>query len=198
MRRVLGIDPGFASVGFAVVQLEADTTPDVMSMGVIRTEKWKPQKPKKGQKALKQQKPSASEDNLRRAVEIYEHLDGLMRYHEVEALCVESMSFPRNASAASKMAMCWGVIAALSVRFGVPVIQVTPKWIKLSVTGNPKAEKNEVQEALNEILGVLETDGTGIDAVPRSLREHPYDALGAVVATLPTDEMKTLLMKGDG
>jgi crossover junction endodeoxyribonuclease RuvC len=188
---VLGLDPGFASIGFAKIRLRS-TGEEVISMGVIRTTKWKAKSKKKGLKPPKQRKPSASEDNLRRAQEIAARLiEFLNGASEVQVICVEAMSFPRNSSAAAKMAMCWGVIAALAQSLGIPVLQVTPKALKKSVCGKEDAEKIEVQSALDGRYGVSVLQER-VKQVPRSLWEHPYDALGAAVACLETDPIKSL------
>lgn len=163
---VLGIDPGFASIGYAVVRL--GQTLDVVRAGVIRT-----------QKSSAKRNVRASEDNLERAKEIAEEIQGLLRDFDVKLVCAETMSYPRNSAAAAKMAMCWGVIAAVAHQHGLPVAQATPQEVKKSVTGKKDASKEDVQKAVvalfPPIVGLL-------DDTPRSLWEHPYDALAAINA----------------
>ena len=72
---VLGIDPGFANVGYAVVNLQASHD-QVLAMGLIRTEK-----------ADKKAKTRASEDNLVRAKEIAQELATLIDHHHITVIC---------------------------------------------------------------------------------------------------------------
>ncbi len=185
MRLVLGIDPGFASVGYALLRPGTEGFV-LLKMGVVRTEKWKPSK-----KRPKATKPSASEDNVRRAQEIGSALLELLE--GVDTICVEAMSFPRNASAAAKMAMFWGVLSTLALIRGLNVIQVSPQKIKIAVTGHNSAEKEEVQAALEKLFGAESVDLSGITDVPKSLREHPFDALGAAVTCADHPEIAKLL-----
>lgn len=173
---VLGIDPGFASIGWAVLKLTA-TGEQPVEMGVIRTEK-----------STAKRNVRASEDNLERAKEIATELRTLIDKYRVQLICAETMSYPRNSSAAAKMAMCWGVLAALAGQYNIPIAQATPQEVKKAVTGKKDASKDEVQEAVRTLFPELqggEAKHGGpyiLKAVPRSLWEHPYDATAAVIA----------------
>jgi crossover junction endodeoxyribonuclease RuvC len=180
---VLGLDPGFSCVGFALVRLDGDELHPT-EMGVIRTEK-----------ASKKQNVFASEDNLRRAREITAVLNKILRAHPVQAMCAETMSFPRSSSVAAKMAMCWGVVAAFSELMNIPLVQATPKALKKSVTGRADASKEDIIEVLRKRYGE-EVEGL-VDGVPPSLREHPYDALGAVVACRDSELLRLLRRQGE-
>lgn len=168
--RVLGIDPGFACVGWAIVELVADAPLSLVSMGVWRTEK-----------AEKRRKVLASDDNFRRARELARCLGGLAVSERVEMICAESMSFPRSSSVAAKMAMCWGAMAHLSEVMSLPVAMATPKEVKRAVTGNAAASKDEVKAAIEKRFGV-ELVTSLVASVPKSFQEHPFDAVAAIVA----------------
>jgi len=181
MSVVLGLDPGFACIGYAVVELPSEGGERPINMGVFRTEK-----------SSKKQKVFASDDNVRRAREIYLFLRDLATdgaCGPVSAICAETMSFPRSSSVAAKMAMCWGAIAALSEQFNIPVIQASPQQLKKSVTGSKTSDKEAVQKALKKRYGKALLDESCRDVLP-SMLEHPYDALGAVVATLDSELMR--------
>ena len=173
---VLGIDPGFASIGWSVVRLDGQGEA-LVAVGVIRTEK-----------SAAKRNVRASEDNLERAKEIAAELRALIDQYRVQLICAETMSYPRNSAAAAKMAMCWGVLAALAHQYGVPIAQATPQEVKKAVTGKKDASKEEVQEAVKRLYPVLAEAVTRnggpyvLRDVPRSLWEHPYDATAAVVA----------------
>lgn len=173
---VLGIDPGFASIGWSVVRIAA-TGEHLVDLGVIRTEK-----------SAAKRNVRASEDNLERAKEIALEIQDLIGKYRIQLVCAETMSYPRNSSAAAKMAMCWGVMAAIAQQHKIPIAQATPQEVKKAVTGRKDASKEEVQEAVRGLFQPLqgaEAKHGGpyiLRAVPRSLWEHPYDATAAVVA----------------
>lgn len=173
--RVLGTDIGFASFGVAVVEL-GDAAETVYELDVIRTDK-----------SSKKSNVLATEDNIRRTREICVALRALIRRHNIRAICGEAMSFPRSSSVAGKMCLAWGVVAALTVEFDLPLVQCTPMQLKKAVCGNKSAAKEDVETALLERYG---------DAVDRlftglpSQREHCFDALGSVVAGLDSEVLR--------
>ncbi len=172
MSRLLGIDPGFASIGWAVVELGADGE-HLKTLGVIRTKK-----------SNRKQNTLAAADNFRRAREIGRALGGLLLEHRIEVVCAEAMSFPRSSSVAAKMAMCWGVLAQLCEVLRIPMVQASPQQIKKAVTGRSSASKDDVGDALS----LRFSDAVGlVGNLPGGLHEHAFDAVGAVVACLDSD-----------
>lgn len=178
--RLLGIDPGFASIGFAVVRLYPDRE-EIESLTVFTTEK-----------AEKKRKVLASDDNFRRARSIAEALGGFLGAPQVEAICAESMSFPRSSSVAAKMAMCWGVLAAFAFNRGIPVLQATPKEIKKKLCGNGSASKDDIEAALVARHGRSTIEEALVKGfvTRKGDREHPLDALAAVVACLDSEVVR--------
>ena len=183
---VLGIDPGFASIGLCIVAIGPNPVDDrPVRMALFRTSK-----------SSAKRKVRASDDNLERAKEIAQWLQTMVKTYDVKIICAETMSFPRSASVAAKMAMCWGVIAAISAREKIPVSQASPQEIKKTMCQNKSASKEEVQASLNLLF---RADLVGPESVltesriPGSQLEHPYDALAAVVAC--RDSAEVLLLR---
>jgi crossover junction endodeoxyribonuclease RuvC len=179
---VLGVDPGLSSLGYAIVDLKADS---VVSLGVVRTKK-----------SDKKRKVLASDDNLRRAREVHKALLAAMGATEplngdfdVAAICVESMSFPRNSSTAAKIALSWGILASIAEQFGLPIVQASPQEIKKKLCGHADASKEEV-EANVRAMYALRADCGLLRDVPKSLREHAWDALSAVAACQDSDVIR--------
>ena len=179
---LMGIDPGFASMGFALVELDGGiygSTPiSVVSMGVIRTEK-----------SDKKQNVLASNDNFRRARELSRELRKIPR---PDVICAESMSYPRNSSAAAKVSMAWGIIADYCEASGTPMLMATPKELKRAVCGNAGASKEEVQAALKTRYGSTLEDLLHKAGIPAGQWEHPFDALAAVTACLESETLRLL------
>lgn len=183
---VLSTDPGFAAMGLTLVKLDRDPAHDeILTLQVFRT-----------QKSNKKQKVLAAEDNVRRGRDlvrmVYPWLD--KRYgSDLVAICAEAMSFPRNSSAAAKLAMAWGMILTFAELHHLPILQASPKEIKKSTTGRGSASKDEVEEALKIKYGLTEGNKLMEEfsrSVPASAREHAWDALGAFVACQESDTIR--------
>lgn len=198
-RLVLGLDPGFASFGYAVLALPTGglaEDPAVVALGTLRT---------KG--TDKKQRVLAADDNIRRARELAVPIRTLIHIGHVGAsrdggpkpvmgglfdergialVCAEKMSFPRSSSAAAKMAMSWGMIVANLERRGVPLLQASPQDVKRRVTGNASASKEEVERAM------VKRFGRGLyrmlGKTPKTQHEHAFDALAVVIACLGSEE----------
>lgn len=175
--RILGLDPGFANIGYTVAEIGKYSLKPVAA-GVFQTEK-----------SSKKRKVLAADDNLRRATEISEFMSMLIEEHRIQAICAESMSFPRSSSVAAKMAMCWGVICALAALRGIPIVQASPQEIKVAVTGKKTASKEEVQEAVSKKLSLA----SFLDGTARSFHEHVYDSGAAILTATATSDVIRIL-----
>jgi len=173
---VLGLDPGFANFGWCLVRVSGHS-PDsikVLDMGVIKTRK-------------DTRKVLVAEDNFKRAVKLTEELSTILFEREPQVMCAESMSYPPHASTAAKMSISWGVVAALSCMARLPVVQRSPQEIKMAITGSQKASKHTMAAT----LGQRYPEGKeALRKLPQSLHEHPWDALGAVVASMDSEVIK--------
>ncbi len=176
--RILGLDPGFASLGWAVVDTRHGKMTNLVAIGVLRTEK-----------ASKKQNTYAADDNFRRAKEIGKFLADIALAQQVDAICAESMSFPRSSSVAAKMAMAWGVIAQICNALFLPMAMATPKAIKKAATGSGAASKDTVQACL--AISLPEAIGM-VGHIPKGQHEHAFDAIGAVQACLGSEVISAL------
>jgi crossover junction endodeoxyribonuclease RuvC len=175
--KVLGVDPGFAKIGWSVSGLTSKGF-DPIDMGLITT--------KKSDKKLK---VLASDDNVRRGREISQAFGEILTTHQVVAICAEAKSFPRNASAAAKVAICWGILIQLSVQFDIPLIQARPQEIKTKLCGKANASKKEIQAAVDQMFGkdkILQL----VEGIGRSTLEHPYDSVATVVACSDSEVLR--------
>ena len=174
---ILGLDPGFASTGWALAELR--DRPVIVEAGVIRT-----------QKSVKRAKVLAADDNFRRSRELAAELAPLL--DRVSMVCAEAMSPMRNASSAAKVALCWGVVAGLCQERGLPLAQVSPQGLKKALCGRVSvtdAELHpEIERRFPELVGVL--------SVPKSQREHAYDAAAAIEACRSGEVFRALVSVG--
>jgi len=120
----------------------------------------------------------ATEDNLRRLHEIGAALAPWLDSPDVVAVCCEAQSWPRNASAAVKVALTWGLLTEMARSRGLAIIQASPQAVKMAVAGRRDASKEDVQAAL-----LLRFPGVEERWPPqRKLIEHAADALACCVA----------------
>lgn len=173
---ILGLDPGFASFGLGLVRL-LPSSEEVMKVDVIRT-----------QKSPKKLNVKAADDNFRRSQAIAAVLHETVKKWQPVALAAEAMSFPRNASAAAKVAMAWGIVSDLCYLYQLPIVQATPQEIKKALCNNKSATKEDIQKALEARHGYEFQHFTS--SVPAGQWEHGFDAVGAVVTCLDSDVVR--------
>jgi crossover junction endodeoxyribonuclease RuvC len=176
---LIGIDPGFSSLGLAEVTLLPNEE-IVRRVAVVRTAK-----------SEKKRGVRVSDDNIRRISELAEAVVPWLS-SGVIAICAESQSWPRNSSSSGKVGMAWGVVGALAQQRGIPILQATPMEIKRAMTGSGTATKRAVQAALEARYGEIDWPKQ------RTLQEHASDALAAIVACLDhqTIQMARRMMPG--
>lgn len=130
---ILGIDPGYAIVGYGIVRYESNRfTP--IKYGAITT--------------------PANIPFVKRLDLIFEELSQLFKEHNIDALSIEKLFFNTNTTTAIDVAQARGVIVLAAERSGVPVFEYTPLQVKQSVTGYGRAEKKQIMEMTRMLLGL--------------------------------------------
>ncbi|MFA5186378.1 MAG: crossover junction endodeoxyribonuclease RuvC [Patescibacteria group bacterium] len=175
---IIGIDGGFSSVGWAVLELTATTeTETLVNMGVIRTAK-----------SDKKLNVLSSSDSFRRCQEIAVVLGKVLDLYSPRVVAIESLSLPRNAGVSAKIGMGYGVLAALLSARSLPMAQVSPQGVKKTLAGSQSASKACVQEALAKRFG--SPFQKRLEEFNKTVREHPADALAVAVAALTSEVVK--------
>jgi len=132
---ILGIDPGYATVGFGLV--EGDRVRQrLIQCGTITTPAGGPLAPR-----LKQ---------------IYDDTCLLIRQFTPDAMAVEALFFNTNAKTAIPVAHGRGVLLLAGETMGIPVFEYTPLQVKQAVTGYGRAEKEQVMEMVRRLLGLAQ------------------------------------------
>lgn len=168
-KRILGLDPGLAILGFGTISYQTESslatttsssaTPNgvvvaspvgLLDFGVIQT--------------------SADTDIGKRLCIIYEDLHTLMREWQPDLVAIEKLFFYRMASTIT-VAQARGVLMLVLAQHNVPLVEFTPAQIKQALTGWGNADKYEVQQAVARELS--------LDYIPR-----PDDAADALAVAL--------------
>ena len=131
---VLGIDPGYAIIGYGLIDTEGMIP---KSYGVIRTEAEIP-----------------IEDRLS---EIYDNMTELLRTFRPDHAAIEKLYFNTNEKTAINVSQARGVIDLASTKCGVKVHEYTPLQVKMSVVGYGRAEKKQVMDMTKRLLRLKKT-----------------------------------------
>lgn len=133
--RILGIDPGYAIVGYGVIEARNGQYRPV-EYGAVTTR--------------------AGEDFGLRLKEIYDGMAELLDTLKPQAASVEKLYFTNNKTTGIGVAEARGVILLALAQAGVPLYEYTPMQVKQGVTGYGKAQKHQVQEMTRRLLKLRE------------------------------------------
>ena len=129
--RVLGIDPGYAIVGWGVVDYAGNRFAPV-DFGAVKTEAGVPFE--------------------LRLQQVYEGVAGVIEKYRPEALAIEQLFYQHNQTTVIGVAEARGVILLAASQANLPIYEFTPMQVKLAVTGYGKAVKKQVQEMTRILL----------------------------------------------
>ncbi|MDL2232269.1 crossover junction endodeoxyribonuclease RuvC [Ruminococcaceae bacterium OttesenSCG-928-L11] len=136
--RIIGIDPGYAIVGYGVLDYAGNKF-GVVDYGAVTTPAGMP--------------------FTQRLDRIYDELEVLLKQYRPEYMALEKLFFTTNQKTAIDVAQARGVIQLCAVKYGVGVAEYTPLQVKSSVVGYGKAEKKQVQAMTKTLLN--------LDSVPK-------------------------------
>jgi len=149
----LGIDPGTNALGYAILE-KLGNSYTLLEFGIHKT--------------------PARASHPEKLRSIFDAITSLIVEHKPEECAIESPFFGKNVQSMLKLGRAQGVAMAAAIAQGLPVEEYAPKKIKLSVTGNGNASKEQVAEMLCKLIR-FDRSGVGLDAT---------DALGAAVCHL--------------
>lgn len=129
--RILGIDPGYAIVGYGIVDYNASRF-SVVEYGAVTTD-------------------AGTKFSLR-IESIYDKMCEIIERVKPEALAIEKLFFNTNTTTAIDVAQARGVILLAAKKSGVPIFEYTPLQVKSAVTGYGKAEKQQVMDMVKNLL----------------------------------------------
>lgn len=131
--RILGIDPGTAICGWAVIDHKGSSMTAV-DYGAIQT--------------------VAGSDPAWRLGEIFEQLVAVIHRFEPEVAAIEKLFFGQNSRTALAVGQARGVALLAIARASMPYVEMSPNEVKQAVTGYGGADKRQVQLMVQRLLGL--------------------------------------------
>ncbi len=160
---VVGIDPGLADTGYAVLETGGPSGPRVVEAGLLKTEPGRPL--------------------AQRLAVLHRGLAGLFQAYPAEAVAVEELyTAYRHPRTALLMAHARGVVLLAAAQQGMPVYHYPPARVKRALTGNGRAGKRQVQRMVQQLLvlrSLPEPDHVA-DALALALCHHLASEAGEV------------------
>lgn len=133
--RVLGIDPGTAIVGWAVLE-ECGNSVKAVAYGHIST--------------------SPKQSTAERLLEVSQDLSEIIKKHNPQEAAVEDLFFFKNVKTVMKVSQARGAILLTLEQFRVNIAEYTPLQVKQALTGYGRAEKKQIQLMVKNILKLKE------------------------------------------
>lgn len=133
--RILGVDPGVATIGFGLIEADRGRQ-RLLRYGVVTTPAGLPLS--------------------RRLLQISEDMEELLATFRPDEAAVEELFFSKNITTGIAVAHGRGVILLALERAGVPVYEYTPMQVKQAVAGYGGAEKRQVMLMTQRLLKMRE------------------------------------------
>ncbi|HIZ55410.1 MAG TPA: crossover junction endodeoxyribonuclease RuvC [Firmicutes bacterium] len=130
---ILGVDPGYAIVGFGLVEYK-NTRFMTLDYGAITTPPGIPME--------------------QRLQMIYNDLCTVLQQYKPDAMSIEKLFFNNNQKTAIAVSQARGVILLAAVQHGVACYEYTPLQVKQSVVGYGQAVKSQVMEMTKRLLNL--------------------------------------------
>jgi len=130
---ILGIDPGYAIVGWGILDYQGNKF-RVLDYGAIPTD--------------------ASMEMYARFQSIHNDLNRIIELYQPEAMAIEELFFNSNRSTAINVAQARGVLLLSALNHNVPIFEYTPLQVKQAVAGYGRAEKQQVQQMTKMLLNL--------------------------------------------
>lgn len=132
-RIIIGIDPGTNVMGYGILGVNGKK-PVMIAMGVIRLSRY--------------------ETHYLRLRRIHERVLGLVEQYLPDEMAIEAPFFGKNVQSMLKLGRAQGVAMAAALERDIPITEYEPRKIKMAITGNGAASKEQVQEMLRRILSI--------------------------------------------
>ena len=132
-RIIIGIDPGTTVMGYGLLGINGKE-PQLIAMGVIKLNRM--------------------EDHYLRLRRIFERVTGVIEEFLPDEMAIEAPFYGKNVQSMLKLGRAQGVAMAAALSRDVPITEYEPRKIKMAITGNGAASKEQVAAMLQRTLHI--------------------------------------------
>lgn len=129
----MGIDPGTNVMGYGILGVKG-SKPAMIAMGVIKLNKF--------------------DSHYLRLGHIFNRVTGIIEQYLPEEMAIEAPFFGKNVQSMLKLGRAQGVAMAAAISRDISITEYEPRKIKMAITGNGAAAKEQVQDMLRRILNI--------------------------------------------
>ena len=134
---ILGIDPGTNIMGYGVLKV-VDNKASMVTMGVIDLRKCG--------------------DGYLKLGHIFDRVTGIIDSFLPDEMAIEAPFFGKNVQSMLKLGRAQGTAIAAAIKHGVPIHEYAPLKIKMAITGQGQASKEQVAAMLQRLLNISSQD----------------------------------------
>jgi crossover junction endodeoxyribonuclease RuvC len=130
---ILGIDPGTTIMGFGLIKVVGKNM-QFIQLNELDLKKY--------------------DDHYLKLKLIFERTIELIETHHPDEIAIEAPFFGKNVQSMLKLGRAQGVAMAAGLSREIPITEYSPKKIKMAITGNGNASKEQVAKMLQSLLGI--------------------------------------------
>ncbi|MBN2350109.1 MAG: crossover junction endodeoxyribonuclease RuvC [Bacteroidales bacterium] len=132
---ILGVDPGTQITGYGLIQINGNKV-SLITLGIIELKKFN--------------------DPYIKLQKIFERVLQLIDHYHPDELAIEAPFYGKNVQSMLKLGRAQGVAISAALYRNIPIFEYAPRKIKLSITGQGNASKEQVATLLKSILKMKE------------------------------------------
>lgn len=132
---IIGVDPGTNVMGYGILGIKRGK-PHMIAMGVVKLNKF--------------------DSHYLRLGHIFSRVTGIIDNYLPDEMAIEAPFFGKNVQSMLKLGRAQGVAMAAAINHDIPITEYEPRKIKMAITGNGGAAKEQVREMLRRILSIPE------------------------------------------
>lgn len=134
-RIILGIDPGTTIMGYGLIKVVGKEA-KLIVLGVIELKKYN--------------------DHYTKLKHIFDRVTSLIDQYHPDEMAVEAPFFGKNVQSMLKLGRAQGVAISAALSRSIPIFEYAPRKIKMSITGQGNASKEQVAILLKNLLKIKE------------------------------------------
>ena len=130
---IMGIDPGTNLMGYAILRMKGNKA-EMLAFGVIQLKKY--------------------ESHYLRLGKIHERVTSIIDSYHPDEVAIEAPFYGKNVQSMLKLGRAQGVAICAAIQRDIPISEYEPKRIKMAITGNGAASKEQVAAMLQRMLNI--------------------------------------------